>query len=63
MDSYSYRRLRGIDDALRPGERLVQIRVPNAQQAYQGNRPLLPSEVTYYLAERAVPFHSRIRTR
>jgi len=60
MNRYVYRRVRDPGD-LRPGERLVIIEVPNATATFQGNRRLNPEYLQIVMAERAVPFQSRIR--
>lgn len=62
MNTYLYRAIEHPDD-LRPGERLLQLTHPSLAQCWQGDRPLLPKNVTKFYAERAVPFRSRLRTR
>lgn len=58
---YEYRRIEHPDD-LRPGERLVQLQLPNMNRVYQGGRRLSPEYLTVLGAERAVPFQSRFKS-
>ena len=63
MERFTYRPINDPVHDLRPGERLVQLKVPAGMFSFQGGRQIGPSEVTRYYAERATPFNSRIGRR
>lgn len=59
---FIYRKISSPNE-LRDGERIVQVTLPNPHFAFQGGKRINEENITVTLAERMVPFSSRIAIR